>query len=497
MAEKKISKKKVFKIGAYSIILSAIALAIAIVVNLLVGQLPSSFIRIDASSEKVLSIGDETKKIIKDLDEDITLYHIVTSGNEDPYISEILKRYAEAGSHVKTETVDPVARPTFTQTYTSEELYDNSVIVASEKRSTVISPDDIYMYEMAGYEGQYISRSEYSYYMQMYQSYGMSAPGATEYFFAENAVTRAIDYVDREDLPVMYALSGHGEQDLTSGGIAALCVAENFELRTLALQSGAEIKVPDDAASVFINAPAADLSDDELTALKDYVNGGGTVLLTTSYRAYSAEGMPNFAAFCKYMGLTAIEMPIVETDSAHYTNYIDYLLPNITGNGITSLMQSTNYYFYMIGSHAITTTETSADVETYALLTTSDSAYAYTEEVSQDADKAEKMQYTLGYQSVLTDESGKAGGTLIWLGSTLAFDDSVVNGTGNGLLFTAILQSSGQSSTAISLIGKSFSGGSVNSTARFIYTWIAVDCFAIPLVIIAAGLVIWIRRRRR
>lgn len=497
MADKKNSKKKIFKIGAYSIVLSAIALAIAIAVNLLVGQLPSSWIRIDSTSEKVLSIGDKTKEILKNLDEDITLYHIVTAGNEDSYITEILNRYEEAGSHIKVEKIDPVSRPTFTQTYTSEELYDNSIIAVSEKRSTVISPDDIYMYEMTGYEGQYMTRNEYYYYVQMYQGYGMNAPGATEYFFAENAITRAVDYVHRTELPIMYALGGHGEADVTTGAVADLCVAENFELKTLALQSGEETKVPEDAASVMINAPAGDISDGELEALKDYVNGGGTVLLTTSYRAYNAEGFPNLAAFCEYMGLTAIESPIVETDTAHYTNYIDYLLPDITGSGITSLMQNTNYYFYMVGSHAIKVTDTSANVETYALLNTSDSAYAYSEEVANDPDKAVKMQYTLGYQSVLTDESGTAGGTLIWLGSPLAFDDSFVSGTGNGFLFTAVLQSSGKSSSAISLIGKSMSSGHVNVTARLVYTWIAVECVAVPVILIAAGMIVWIRRRRR
>lgn len=497
MADKKISKKKIFKIGAYSIALSAIALAIVIALNLLVAQLPASLIHIDATPEKVLTVGDETKEIIDSLDTDVTLYHIVTPGNEDMYIKEMLERYEEAGEHIKVETVDPVSRPSFTTEYTSQNLSDNSIIAVSDKRNTVISTDDIYMYEISGYEGQYLTYSKYQSVQNQYAMYGMSAPGANEYFFAENALTRAVDYVTRTELPVMYSLSGHGETSMTQSDFSNICVEENFELRDLALQSGDEVKVPDDASSIVINTPTADISEAEADALKSYLNDGGKIILTTSYRAYSAENMPNLSGLCKYMGLTAIEKPIVESDKEHYYGYIDNIISNITGSGITSLMQSLNYYFYMPGSHAITTAETDANVETYALLTTSESAYAYDNDSKDNADEAVKMQYTLGYQSVLTDESGTKGGSLIWLGSAYAFDSGYANGTGNSLLFTAILQDSGESSSAISLIGKNISEGSLSTTEQTAYVWIAAACTVVPIAVVAAGLIIWVRRRKR
>lgn len=497
MADKKISIKKKLKIGAYSIVLSAIALAVAIALNLLIAQLPTSVIRIDATQDKVLTVGDETKAILKSLDDDVTLYHIATPGNEDVYIEEMLKRYEEAGSHIKAETVDPVSRPGFTAEYTSLKVEQNSIIVVSDKRSTVITTDDIYMYEISGYEGQYLTYSEFSGVRQQYYMMGMNEPASTEYFFAENAITRAVDYVSRSELPVMYSLSGHGESSLTESDFANICIEENFELRDLALQSGETAEVPDDASSIVINTPLTDISEAECEALKSYIQDGGTVVLTTSYNAYTAEAMPKLAALCSYMGLSAIENPIVESDMAHiYNQNPACILPTITGNGITSLMQSTNFYFYMPGSHAITATDTDTDVEKYALLNTSESAYAYSEENAKEPDKAIKMQYSLGYQSVMTDESGKSGGTLIWLASPYALDGGFAQGTGNSYLFTAILQSSGESSTAISLIGKCLSDGSLNATEKDAYTWLAVTCAAVPLTVGAAGLIVWIRRRR-
>ena len=367
------------------------------------------------------------------------------------------------------------------------------------------------MCEISGYEGQYIPTSEYNQMVVYYRDVlKQQLPAATNYFFAENAVTGAVDYVMQETLPVVYELSGHGETALgDDDGFGKLCKDENVELKELALQGRENGAVPEDARAVLINAPRTDISADEAEALKTYVKGGGNVILTTNVEAYGEEKTPNLAGFCKFMGLRAIEGHILD-DSSHYGQYIDWILAGITGNGITASLDSTNYYFHMLGSHAITTADTDDaenSVETYSLLETSDQAFVgkfdekgqliVDENGNLDMEGVVKSKYSLAYQSVLKDDTGASKGELIWFASPAVFDANYASGTGNSYLFNAILTKTCEKNDRISLIGKEMSQSYLTVTPVQQRTFIAVCCIAIPVCTIIVGIAVWASRRRK
>ena len=102
---------------------------INIVINMIVGNLPSKYTQLDISSEKLYTIGDETKAMLKNLDKDVTIYQIAQSGSEDETISNLLQRYADESDHIKVEQKDPVVNPKFVSEYTSDNLSSNSLIV--------------------------------------------------------------------------------------------------------------------------------------------------------------------------------------------------------------------------------------------------------------------------------------------------------------------------------------------------------------------------------
>ena len=509
--EKKFNKKALKK-GSFALVISAVALAIVIVLNILVAQLPESVLHPDTTKTGLMSIGSETKDILSRLDTDIVITHYVdgsktstTETSNTNYISGILQRYAEASSHITVKTVDIV------ETNVQDETVSQNMITVkslnddgSERRSKTVTADEIFMCEISGYEGQYMSLSEYNQMAQYYSYYGQTLPAATNYFFAENAVTGAIDYVMQETLPVVYELSGHGETSLGEDeGFGKLCKDENVELKELALQGGESVAVPEDARAVLINAPQTDISADEAEALKTYVKGGGNVILTTYVETYGEEKTPNLAGFCKFMGLRAIEEQILEDEDSHYYNYVNWILAGITGNGITSALDNTNYYFYMVMSHAITTADTEGaenSVETYSLLETSDKAFVYKDENGDgqpDTDDVVRSKYSLAYQSVLKDDTGASKGELIWFASPAVFDANYASGTGNSYLFNAILTKTCEKNDRISLIGKEMSQSYLTVTPVQQRTFITVCCIAIPLCTILVGIAVWASRRRK
>ena len=267
--------KKYLKNGSYSVVISAIFVVIVIVVNMIVGSLPTKYTEVDVSSEKLYSISDDTKEFLKKLDKDITIYQVVQSGSEDETISKLLEKYEEESSHIKVEEKDPVVNPKFTSEYTSDEVSANSLIVVCGDRSKVVDYSNIYE-----------SSIDYN----TYQS-------QTTGFDGEGQITSAISYVTSEDMPVLYTLDGHGEKELSSD-IQEDIQKANIDIKSLNLIT--EESVPEDAACLLINAPTSDISESEKDAIIDYLENGGKAMI---FSDYTEESMENFDAVLANYGV--------------------------------------------------------------------------------------------------------------------------------------------------------------------------------------------------
>ena len=178
--------KKYIKNGSYSVVISAVFIVIVLVVNMIVGSLPSKYTEVDVSAQKLYSITDDTKNFLKKLDKDVTIYQVVQSGSEDETIKKLLEKYEEGSDHIKVEQKDPVVNPKFTSEYTSDDVAANSLIVVCGDRSKVVN-----------YSSIYESSIDYN----TYQS-------TTTGFDGEGQIDSAISYVTSEDLPVLYTLDG-------------------------------------------------------------------------------------------------------------------------------------------------------------------------------------------------------------------------------------------------------------------------------------------------
>lgn len=220
--------------GSYSLTLTALVLAILVVINVLVSALPSSWTNYDISSAKLYSITSNTKVVVNALEKDVTIYWITQSGEEDAVIENLLSKYESLSDHIEVVKKNPDIYPTFASQYTSETVSNNSLIVACGEKSRFI-----------GYEDIYLSELDYTTY-----SYNYSFDG-------EGAITSAIDYVISEELPILYVLEGHGEQELPDG-FATQIEKENIETKTFSLLT--EKEVPKEADGVLIYGPTSDIS---------------------------------------------------------------------------------------------------------------------------------------------------------------------------------------------------------------------------------------------
>ena len=536
--------RKALKNGGYSVMLSVVVIAVVVVINLIAGQIPSKYTQLDISTGKLYTIGDETKKILKNLDEDITIYHVVQSGNEDSNIEKLLQQYEELSSHIKVVKKDPVESPGFTSKYTEDSIYDNSLIVEAENRYKVVSISNIYEYEM-----------DYSTYQQ-----------TTTGFDGEGQIASAIAYVTSEDLPVLYYIDGHNEISIPDA-LANRIEKANLELQSLTLLTTDEI--PEDAAGILLNSPESDYSEDEAKKVIEYLKKGGRAIIITDY---IAKELPNYQSILNEYGIEVTDGIVIEQDSDKYVQKPYYLVPDINEADVTSGMTGGASYVMLTGCQSFSVAEDAREtLDISQILTTSDEAYVksdpqnmttydkeegdvdgpctvgviISEEVSSSASEdataaedtestetvaedtesteetetvAEDTESTEETEAVAEDtesteeteaatedaESDTLTGTtqIACFASSAILDESANNmvSDGNYTLYMNTLNwmiDTGDDGDMVSIPSKSMETQYLTITSGSVVTWAVILCLILPITCLIVGGVIAFRRRKR
>lgn len=458
--------------GGYSLAVTALVLAIVIVVNVFVSVLPSTLTKFDISASKLYSITSNTKAVVNHLEKDVTIYWIVQNDQEDDIIRNLLEKYEGLSDHISVVKKNPDVFPTFTQTYTSETVRNNSLIVESGDKYRYIAYDDIYLQQSDMYSYTY-----------------------TTSFDGEGAITSAIDYCVSEELPTIYRLQGHGEGDLPAT-FADQIEKENMEITDLSLLTVDEI--PEDADAILIYAPQSDLSPEEAEILSTYVKEGGRVLVL----AGPVEGsqLTNLYSILSAYGVTAQEGIVVEGDREHYGfGYPYVLLPDMSSHPVTNSLMESHYYAILPIALGMSITGEATGATVTPFLTTSDLSFSKTAGFSLTTyDKEEgdlEGPFTLGL-AIEDDSSGQ----IIWFSSSDFLQDmynAFSSGANTDLVMNALSQLIGESE-AMAIRSKSLNYNYLtisDSTAATLKT-LMIGVF--PLTYLLVGVwVILVRRKHQ
>lgn len=470
-----ISKKHI-KNGSYTMVMSVIFIAVVIVINMIVSTIPSKYSEIDISSQKLYSIGDETKKMLKDLEKDVTIYQIAQSGSEDENISNLLKKYEDESKHIKVEQKDPVVNPKFVSQYTSDDLSANSLIVVCGDRNKVIDYNNIYETSID------------------YQTYSSQTTG----FDGEGQITSAIGYVTSENLPVLYTVEGHGEKDMDSS-IKEDIEKANMDIKSLNLLT--EGTVPDDADCLFIDSPSTDFSSDEKDAIIEYLENGGKAMI---FSDYTTEDMPNFDAILENYGVQRTEGVVFEGDNQHYAMQMPYyLVPTINSTDASSETASAGYYVLAPYAQGIKQLDDVRDtVKIESILTTSDQAYSKTDLNSNTIEKEDgdvEGPFDLGVS--ITESLDDDKETQIVYYSTSNLMDSQTNQMVSGGNEKLIMESlkwmtDTEESASVSIPSKGLEVSYLTITDYDAAFWKICTIALIPGIFLVIGFVVWIKRRK-
>ena len=466
---KKLFQSNDSKRGSYTLAMTSIVIAIVIVFNMIVNLIPENKRQFDISSTNIYEISSKSKKIINNVDHDVTFYVLAEKSNTDKRIKTFINKYASLSDKIHIKWIDPVRHPSALTIYGTEE---NNIVISCKKtnRTTTVSFDDILV-------------SSASYY---------STSSSASSFDGDGQLTSALNYVTSNKEYKAYYTSGHGESSLSSE-VTSLLTKSRISTSDLLLMTATSI--PDDCDLLIIDGATSDFTKDEVKLLSSYLKKGGKVV---TLLAQTNKSMKNLYGLLKDYGLTVQSGYIADTERSYQGNYY-YLIPNLSVSGDMASGISSNSVM-MINSKGMTqSTPVRDSISTDAFMTTSSNGYAVTEK------KQTQGTYVLGATSTesvkVKNSKGKKvtkESRLTVYGSNMLIDEQITSSFSsleNLTLFTNSVTASLDNADNVSISPKSLEV-SYNTIAHPGPFSILV-VFVIPVGLIVGGFIVWFRRRRR
>ncbi len=465
------------KAGSYSFFLTAIVLAILITVNFALSFLPDSYAQADLTANQLYSISSQTKVLLSSLEDDITIYWIVASGEEDEFVERLLHNYEDYSSKVNVEQKDPDLNPDFTNAYTDDEVYNNSIIVECGDKYRYISYEEMYEISSTSYYSIYSSVDEFS---------------------GEKLITSAISYCTTDELPVIYVLEGHGETELSESFTEAL-ETDNLETESLSLLT--DESVPEDVECILINSPSTDISEEEKDMLIEFLEDGGRVLILSG--TSEDDELTNLNAVAEYYGISVMEGVVIEENQDYYVfNTPVLLMPDMESSDITDPLISDNYHVILPVAKALDVSGADSDVTVTSLLVSSEDSFikadGYDIETYEQEDGDTEGPLTLA-ALVTKDIDDENQMQLVWIASSLMLEDAYnqYSSDANEDMVLNALEMMCEKDDSISVRSKSLTNEYLTistSDSSFIKV---ITIGAIPAAYLIIGIIVVVRRKRR
>lgn len=276
-----IIKKKWLKNTAKTTVLIAILIALFIGINYGVQKLDLK--DIDVTKDKINSISDQTKELVKSVEKEVKIYFFGIDEEGTPV--KLVKQYQQENDKISYEVVEAGTRQDLENKYGITE--DASVIIIEVGDSTkILTPNDLYTYDYTTYE---------------------------EIDLTEQKITNTIMMLTSGKNPKVYFLTGHNEYSIENHMtiLSAYIKNEVNEIETLNLIS--EGSIPEDCSVLAIMTPDTDFNDMEVTRITEYINKGGKILWFTEPEL-NEEKRPNVQKILDLYGVSIGEGIVKETE---------------------------------------------------------------------------------------------------------------------------------------------------------------------------------------
>ena len=479
-------KKISFRVkhAAISVAISIAVLVGLVLINMLAGEIDLDF---DMTRRDMYTLTEESRELLDGLEEEVTLYYLSKTGQENITVIELLKQY-DSYNNVSLLTIDPDRNPALISRYTEESgegedqksIATGSVIVVSEGRSRVVPNIDLYN----------ISYTEQG---------GINVYG----FKAEQSISAAIQYTSTGEQVVVYQLLGHNEYTFDDFNYTETLEKSNFTLKTLNMTTAAAI--PEDADIVAVLSPSWDYSKNEVDKIQEFLERGGSL-----YAAFdlTQDPLDNLAAFLVSWNIDIMRGIIMEQDT-------NRLIPEFGGSPvvfapayeeeeIAKPLIENNQSMIIASSMGFVETEIrKRNIEFIPILSSTDKSWFRIDlnTSSQNrviTDKSGPIYASVGAAEKSMETGFQEGAKILILGSAQSFTPlSEIGSLKANFDFTlSALGWLAGSEKAINIQSRSLYQFPIQMSSANAYVYAGIVVIFIPFAIILTGLIIYLRRKR-
>ncbi len=514
--ERLLKNELFFKKGGYSIAITAIVIVAIIVFNILVTALSDRFVlEFDMTSDKQNTVSEENIEFIKSVEDEVSVIICSSEESYSTYVGNVaqqshgvsydaaaneyflqtvklINRYNDYNSKIKVDFIDTQSSrfTAIASEYANSNLQYGDVIVSAEKngnkRVKILSFDDIYQIEQD----------------QSYASYGMTVANITGNNI-ETALTGAVSYV-LSDVDVNVALlTGHSSANVTAD-YQKLLTTNNYKVETVSSELITKIDGKIDV--IVIPAPTKDFLAEEITAIAEFLEndgklGKGLMVFADANAPY----LTNLYSFLSEWGFEIEEGVVYETDkNNHMTDD-----PITVGSYNTGDDKDLSDMQMCITGYNVPITlgfDEADGMKATSIIATPETAVAAPKDATANwagANDADKNAYSTVAETVKAkyDDENKLLESRVAVFSSAYFLGSDFNETAsvsNKELTLALTErASGAEAGGISFISKEITNESFyeSVTAEEANIVRAIFMYILPIIVIALGIVIFVKRR--
>lgn len=506
--EKKPLNTKKLKYGTLATIFTLIVTAIIVAVNLITQNVTEKYdLTLDLTNNDIFTISQDTIDYLGNVDQKVQIIVLADkSAFENTAIyykqaSEVIQKYALYSDNVTVEFIDMNKNPNYVSKF--KELYkgdlsEGDIVVYREATSEddsdrlkVLTLSTLFNTTQDSYDNTTITESK-----------------------AEQELTSAVMYVTdanpkkavlvSTDMPSsVYASAQSLLQMLNSNGYDL----EEVDLLTADL----DVESTD---LLLILSPLNDFNDDVIDKISDFLYNDGSLGKNVLYMAnYDQNTTNNIDAFLEEWGFAIGDSYIAESDTSASQTVTVYGLQSaikssigvITNDDYSSLVSDPTLPIAVPVSRPIDVLwETNGDRETSVILTTSNTSALIPLDADSNfdistAETGEQNVMAIGSKYIFDDNNDKITSNVMVMGSAFMSDIYITQDTSynNGeFILNSINNMTGKSS-GITIVPKSLSISTISISEAQVQTIRAVVMFGIPIVIVAIGVVVYIRRRNK
>lgn len=464
----------------YLLLSSATTLLVVValvLVNVITVYLTDRYpVALDLTPQKIFELSDQSKEYLNHLEEPVSIQVL---NNEESFRSggeyfvqaqEVLSQYARCSDKVTLEYIDLLANPSLAAQY--EDVQIGDIIVSNGKRTRTLSAYDLFQIESGSY-GSYITASK-----------------------AEQVVTSAIMNVTSSEQVQAAILTGHGEQ--YPDGLVKLMEQNNFEVRSV---SPAQEQIPQEVQVLLWVAPLNDPDQTVLDQLDSFLQEqeGRTLLY---FADTTQPELPRLEEFLEKWGIRVQLSSVIETDNRRIINVNPYFsTTQIEESELTDTMTDTSIPLTLPFARPLETVfETNLERNTTVLLRSSDSSaaipYGLTEEELKNWTAEEYQSFPLAILSRKSFADGQTSQVVVY-GSSVSLSDSLLDSGSfsNADYYLSVLNTLTQRENVISIQSKTIGGQELGLNTAQVFTIGFLLIAVVPIVTLACGCCLWLKRR--